>query len=143
LTGALNFGSAKERPDPRAVLKALGMPDENVIVNLLGIPVGESPEFFSKFLLRIQELRARTARPHWLIIDEAHHLLPSSWLPASTTVPQALESTILITVHPDHVSSAVLNAVDVMIATGKSPMSSFRSFANVLRIPPPSAADTD
>jgi len=143
LTGALNFGSAKERPDPRAVLKALGMPDENVIVNLLGIPVGESPEFFSKFLLRIQELRARTARPHWLIVDEAHHLLPSSWSPASTAVPQAFEGSILVTVHPDHVSPAALAPVNVVIGVGKTPMQNFRSFAAALRIAPPTGDEVE
>ena len=141
--GAISLGTAKKSPDIDELWMLLEDPARCVIVNLLGVPVSDRPKFFSGFLPRLQELRARTARPHWLIIDEAHHLLPSSWLPASTTVPQALESTILITVHPDHVSPAVLNAVDVMIATGKSPMSSFRSFANVLRVPPPSGADTD
>ena len=137
VTGALTFGSAKECPDPRAMLKTLEIPDENVIVNLLGIPVGERPEFFSKFLPSIQDLRARTARPHWLIVDEAHHLLPSSWSPASITMPQALEGTILVTVHPDHVSSAALAPVNVVIAVGKSPMQSLRHFAGALRIAPP------
>ncbi|PYX80157.1 MAG: phosphoglycolate phosphatase [Acidobacteria bacterium] len=143
LTGALTFGTAKERPDPRAVLKALEMPDENVIVNLLGMPVGERPEFFCKFLPSIQDLRARTARPHWLIVDEAHHLLPSSWSPASTTIPQALEGTILVTVHPDHVSAAALAPANALIAVGKSPMQSLRSFAGALRISLPGGDEVE
>ena len=143
LTDALTSGSAKERPDPRAVLKALERPHENVIVNLLGMPVGERPEFFSKFLPGIQGLRARTARPHWLIVDEAHHLLPSSWSPASTTVPRALEGAILVTVHPEHVSPAALAPVNVLIAVGTSPLQSLRSFAGTLRIPPPTGDEVE
>jgi hydroxymethylpyrimidine pyrophosphatase-like HAD family hydrolase len=143
LSGAINFGTAKERPDPRAVMKALESPRESVIVSLLGIPVAERPEFFAKFLPRMQELRARTARPHWLIIDEAHHLLPSSWSPASTTVPQALEATILVTVHPEHVSPAALTPVDVLIAVGKAPMQNFRAFAGALHIAPPPGDNTE
>jgi hydroxymethylpyrimidine pyrophosphatase-like HAD family hydrolase len=137
LTGALTFGTAKESPDPRAVLKALEMPKENVTVNLLAVPVGKRPEFFSKLLPGIQDLRARRARPHWLIVDEAHHLLPSSWSPASTTIPQALEGTILVTVHPDHVSAAALGGVNAVIAVGRSPRQSLRSFAEALRIASP------
>src|SRR5207248_8392326 len=83
------------------------------------------------------DLRARAARPHWLVIDEAHHLLPSSWSPASTTLPQALESTILITVHPEHVSRAALSPVSVVIAVGKDPLQQFRSLADVLHAPSP------
>ena len=138
---ALTLGTAKERPDPRAVIKALQSPDESVVVNLLAIPVSDRPGFFSTLLPLIQDLRARTARPHWLIIDEAHHLLPSSWSPASTTIPQALDGTILITVHPDHVSPAALKPVNVIIAVGKSPLQSFQSFAGVMQISAPDGDD--
>jgi hypothetical protein len=70
-------------------------------------------------------------------------LLPSSWSPASTTLPQALLGTILITVHPDHVSPAALNPVDIIIAVGKTPVQSFASFAQTLQIPVPQEAKVD
>jgi HAD superfamily hydrolase (TIGR01484 family) len=136
-TGALPLGTAKERPDARAVVKALEFPQDSVVVNLLAIPVSERPKFFASLLLQIQDVRARTARPHWLVVDEAHHMLPSSWLPADGTVPQVFESTLLVTVHPDHISPAALNLVDVVIAIGKSPGQLFHSFARSLRIPAP------
>jgi hydroxymethylpyrimidine pyrophosphatase-like HAD family hydrolase len=141
--GALTIGTAKERPDARAVTKALEFPHQSVVVNLLGIPVSERPQFFSSLLPAIQDLRARTARPHWLVIDETHHLLPSSWSPASTTVPQALEGTILVTVHADHVSPAALKPVNVVVAVGKAPMQSFRSFAAARQIPGPTPEDVE
>jgi hydroxymethylpyrimidine pyrophosphatase-like HAD family hydrolase len=130
--GALTLGTAKEGADPHAAMKALERPKQSVIVNLLGIPVSDRPAYFSGLLPRIQDLRARTGRPHWLVIDEAHHLLPSSWSPPSTTLPQALESTILITVHPDHVSRTALNPVRVVVAVGKDPRQQFRSLAEAL-----------
>jgi len=68
---------------------------------------------FSALLPKILEMRSRTARPHCLVIDEAHHLLPPSWSPASDTIPQQLSGTILITVHPERVSPAALALVDV------------------------------
>jgi HAD superfamily hydrolase (TIGR01484 family) len=139
--GALTLGSANERANPSAVAKALESPEQSIVVNLLGIPVSERPEYFAKLLPRIMDLRARTARPHWLVIDEAHHLLPSSWSPASTTLPQALLGTILITVHPDHVATAALNPVDIVIAVGKDPVDSFAEFAKALQIAAPQATN--
>lgn len=142
-TDALPLGTAQERPDARAVVKALAFPRDSVVVNLLAIPVSERPKFFSSLLPQIQDVRARTARPHWLVVDEAHHMLPSSWLPANGTVPQAFESTVLVTVHPEHVSPAALNPVDVVIAIGKSPGQIFNSFARSLRIPAPTVEDIE
>lgn len=136
-TEALSFGNAKEKPDERAAFRALERPDQSVVVNLLGIRMDDRAGFFSKFLLRVEDLRTRTARPQWFIIDEAHHLLPSSWSPANATVPQVLERTIMITVHPEHVARAALNVVDIVVAIGKSPMEIFRSFAASLGIDPP------
>ena len=58
------------------------------------------------------------ARPHWILIDEAHHLLPTSWEPAS--LPQSLDQMIYVTVHPDQFSPAVLSATDTIIAVGET-----------------------
>jgi hypothetical protein len=141
--GALTFGSSKEAPDLRAVLKALEAPSRSVVVSLVAIPLADRPHYFAGLLPRLQDLRARTARPHWLIIDEAHHMLPSSWSPASTTMPQALEGAILITVHPDHVSPAALNFVNLIVAIGKQPSETISAFARGLRISAPEVPNLD
>lgn len=127
---ALSFGSAKERPDPALVVKALENPKQSIIVNLMGVSVRERPEVFSTLLPKILELRTRVARPHWLIIDEAHHLMPEAWSPATSTVPQVLGGLILVTVHPEHISSAALTLVDVVIATGTGAQNVLTRFAD-------------
>jgi len=40
----------------------------------LGIELEHRPAFFQTLLPQFQELRARTGRPHWVVVDEAHHL---------------------------------------------------------------------
>jgi HAD superfamily hydrolase (TIGR01484 family) len=135
-TDALSFGSAKEPPDTKAIFRALEFPKQSVVVNLLGVKVDDRAASFASLLPHIIDLRARSARPHWLIIDEAHHLLPSSWTPANAMVPQLVESTILITVHPEHVAKVALQSVDIVVAIGKTQV--FRSFAEALEIQPPS-----
>jgi HAD superfamily hydrolase (TIGR01484 family) len=142
-TDALSFGSAKEAPDIKALSRAMEFPKQSVVVNLLGVAVDGRAGCLAGLLPHIVDLRTRSARPHWLVIDEAHHLLPSSWTPANETVPQLLESTILITVHPEHVAKAALHSIHLVVAIGKSPMHVFRSFAQASEIDPPAARNVE
>src|SRR5262249_32620495 len=100
------------------VLKLASTSRENVVVNLVGLPLTDRPPFFLSLMPGLQELRARTGRPHWLVIDEAHHLLPASWEPVPQVLPHDLKRTVLITVHPDQVSPSVLSSVDAVLAVG-------------------------
>ena len=136
--GALSFGTGKERPDLTAVLNSLQSPDNNTVVDLLGMAVKERPEYFSQLLPKLIELRAQTARPHWIVIDEAHHLLPTSWSPPSSTLLPELGGTILITVHPEQVSAAALLTVEVIITTGPSAPDTVRAFAHRVQVESPS-----
>ncbi|MBV8051566.1 MAG: HAD-IIB family hydrolase [Acidobacteriaceae bacterium] len=135
-THALSFGNAKNPPDVEALLRALEQPKESVLVDLLAVAIDDRPKFFSSLLPQIQDLRTRTARPHWVVVDEAHHMLPSSASSLGSTLPQVLQATLLITVHPEHVAAAALNAVDVVVAIGK-PVEVFRAFAEAVHISPP------
>jgi HAD superfamily hydrolase (TIGR01484 family) len=130
--GAIVLGTATNQPNPSEVLKALENPGQNVVVNLIGVPLADRPVFFASLLPHIVQLRTRTARPHFLIVDEAHHLLPSSWVPAPATVPQALGGFVLITVHPDWVARAALEPVSTVIAVGKKARETLTNFASVI-----------
>src|SRR5207253_2399421 len=92
------------------------------------LPLGDRPPFFASLLPRVLELRARTGRPHWLLIDEAHHLLPATWIPGTLSLPQDLDRLVLITVHPTHVSPAILPTVNAMIVVGDGPEKTFQDF---------------
>ena len=47
----------------------------NLVLNLLGIGLEDRPAFLASLLPRVTEQRARTGQPHWLVIDEAHHMM--------------------------------------------------------------------
>jgi hydroxymethylpyrimidine pyrophosphatase-like HAD family hydrolase len=130
--GAVTLGDPSRDPSADAVIELLETSSQNVIVNLLGIALKHRPTFFEQLLPRIQELRARTGRPHWLVIDEAHHLLPTSWRPSPSTLPQELSGLLLITVHPDHVAPAVLSLINMIITVGESPEKGIAAFAEAL-----------
>jgi hydroxymethylpyrimidine pyrophosphatase-like HAD family hydrolase len=135
--GALSIGSPTEQPDAAVIAKGLES-QKSVIVNLMGVSLRERPHAFTALLPRILESRSKTARPHWLVIDEAHHLMPANWSPASSTIPQELGGTVLITVHPEHVSAAALAFVDVVIAKGNGAGETLAAFATATQISAPS-----
>lgn len=130
-TEALSFGNAEEPPDSKSLFRALENPEQSVIVNLLGVQLAKRASYFATLFPQLLDLRSRLARPHFIIVDEAHHMLPTTRPPAKSTVPPTLESTILITVHPEHVAKAALDAVGIVVAIGQNPFDIFRSFARV------------
>jgi HAD superfamily hydrolase (TIGR01484 family) len=127
--GAVVLGDPDREPSVDAVMDLLEKSDQNAIVNMLGVGLADRPAFFEKLLPRLQELRARTGRPHWIVIDEAHHLLPTVWRPSSTTLPQELSGLMLITVHADHVAPAVLSLIDTIVVVGETPELSIAAFS--------------
>src|SRR5207245_6199601 len=116
LEGAVTLGSNQRGPTAEEVLQVLTTSHENAVVNLVGMSLNERPPFFLGLLLRLQEMRARVGRPHWLVVDEAHHLLPTSWEPGALMTPRDLKRTLFITVHPDQMARSALGTVDAVVA---------------------------
>lgn len=143
LSIAVNLGNSERGPSIEEVLEVLKSPDQNVVVNLVGLPLADRPHFFRDLLPRLQELRARTGRPHWLIIDEVHHLMPKSWEPASLTVPQILDQVLLVTVHPDEVAPAVLAGINTVLAVGQAAQDTMDRFCKSVKEPAPRVPDVE
>jgi HAD superfamily hydrolase (TIGR01484 family) len=116
------LGDGKSPPRLAELLDLLRPPRESAVANLLGLEVAERPGFLGKLLPQLATLRGETGRPHWLVIDEAHHMLPKEWTPAALTLPHELTACILVTVHPAAVAGAALDMVDTVIAVGSDPV---------------------
>jgi HAD superfamily hydrolase (TIGR01484 family) len=134
---AVTLGTPERAPSAEEVLQLLSEPTQNAAVNLLGIPLHDRPAFFAGLLPRLQELRTTTGRPHWIVVDEAHQLMPTTWEPTSIALPQRLEGMLFITVHPDMMSPAALSAVNMIIAVGESPHEVIEAFARAAGEAPP------
>jgi len=132
LDAGVVLGDEDAVPRADAVLEVLAHADHSVVANLLGLSIENRPEFFEALFPRLLELRTRTGRPHWIVVDETHHLLPSSWDPATLMLPQRVQGLLLITVHPDQVSRAVLSVVDLIVAIGKSPRDTLALFSRTV-----------
>jgi len=112
------------------VLSILEDPKICLNINLLGVQLADRPEFFGQLFPSLRTLRTRTGRPHWMVLDEAHHLLPEDWGPLSALLPQKLGETVLVTVHPEHLSRTILSLVDAVIAVGPSPQRTLSQFSD-------------
>jgi HAD superfamily hydrolase (TIGR01484 family) len=117
----VTLGAADRVPGVSEILEVLKNAGSSISVNMLGVPLADRPSYFVGLLPRLQELRAHTGRPHWIVIDEAHHLLPSELDSASLSIPSSLGSFALITVHPKSVSKALMDSVNCVIAIGPQP----------------------
>jgi HAD superfamily hydrolase (TIGR01484 family) len=116
--GAVAFGGADAPPSQSEILQLLANPETNAIVNLTGLKIPDRPPLFLEFLGPLMQMRTRTGRPHWLIMDEAHHLMPADWLPPAGVMPQQIQNVAMITVHPEMVAPALLERIDTLMIVG-------------------------
>ena len=129
LQGVITLGDPHNSVSVNEVLSILEDPKININVNLLGIQLADRPAFFGQLFPSLRTLRTRTGRPHWMVLDEAHHLLPLDWGHLPEVLPQKLGETVLVTVHPEHLAKPILLLVDAIIAVGPSPEETMRSFS--------------
>jgi hydroxymethylpyrimidine pyrophosphatase-like HAD family hydrolase len=128
----VTLGGTNHVPAISEIFDVLQTP-KSLSINLLGIPIDDRPSFFQSLLTRIQDLRSKTGRPHWIVIDEAHHLLPAELESASLTIPKDLASLAMITAHADCVAEPILSSINCLIAVGTDPKGTISEFSAGLK----------
>ena len=137
LEGALTIGTSGQGPTNDEILQALASPVQNVVVNLIGMQLADRPPFLLALLPRLLEMRARLGRPHWIILDEAHHLLPKNWKPGPAILPRTPEGLVFITVHPDQLVADAIAGVTTLIIVGERPDVALGQFCKTTGVKPP------
>lgn len=127
IADAVGVGDGSFPPSVDRVLELLRRPNGNAVVNLLAIPVADRPAFFAALLPELLALKAATGRPHMILVDEAHHLLPASFDPGGI-LPDDLRGFLFVTVHPDRLAPSVLQAVSRVMVVGSDPSESLAAF---------------
>lgn len=108
-------GQADVRADEVAqLLKHRGT---SVVIDLSQLTRDEKVRAAGHFLQAAQRLRAETGAPHWLIVDEAHHLFPSGGGIAQEMISADATRLCLITHEPQLVDAGVLRLVHHVFAT--------------------------
>jgi HAD superfamily hydrolase (TIGR01484 family) len=133
----VHLGAHDRAPTLAEVLEALEDPARSVVVNLLGSKLEDRPGFLRELLFGLQELRARTGRPHRIVIDEAHHLLPADPGPSQPASAPQVDGLILVAPHPDNISAETLKSVEVVLTLGDDPAATIADYCTAVGVEPP------
>jgi hydroxymethylpyrimidine pyrophosphatase-like HAD family hydrolase len=136
LQNAVSIGDPTTAPTTQEAVKLVRQHATNVVINTQFLNTNERPAFFTNLLPHVAALRAQTGRPHWLLIDEAHHLLPAARRDVCQILPENIPAAIFVTVHPDAVAAEALKGVETVVALGDA-TEVIASFCRVLGIEPP------
>jgi hydroxymethylpyrimidine pyrophosphatase-like HAD family hydrolase len=134
LESAIVLGGPKRPPVQEEIHNLLAGGKGSVVVSLTGMPISDRPPFFLNLLPPLLQMRAKTGLPHWIILDEAHHLMPAEWQPPAGVLPEELLSTLLVTVHPELLAPAVLRRVSTIVAVGRDAGITLADFAQAAEI---------
>jgi hypothetical protein len=133
----VHLGAHDRAPTVVEVLEALEDPVRSVVVNLLGSKLEDRPGFLRELLFGLGELRARTGRPHRIVIDEAHHLLPADPGPSQPASAPQVDGLILVAPHPDNISAETLKSVEVVLTLGDDPAATIADYCTAVGVEPP------
>lgn len=99
----------------------------NVVVSALALDPPARVQLFGEMLPFIQDLRRVSGRPYWLIVDEAHYMLPhcAVWPPGFLGNMGA----IIVALDFDQVCPAVLEGVNVLVTLGSTARELVEQFA--------------
>jgi hypothetical protein len=125
--GAVSLGASDRPPGIEEILKLFRNPEQSGVINLSGLPLTERRSFFTRLLPHLTQLRERTGRPHWLVID-------SEQVPAEG---QLTPSVLQITSRPNLLAPSALAEVNLLLAAGNSPQQMIREFCQMTATPAP------
>lgn len=131
---AVTVGDEEQMPTTAQVLQLLAKSD-NTVVSMLAVPVSDRPAYAARLMQRMENAHRHDGRPHWLLLDEAHHMLPASWQPAPGTSARRFASEVLVTVHPRSLDPSALAAVNIAIAVGPNAERTLEEFSAALGRP--------
>ena len=134
LPNAVVMGNGKTLPTIEEMISLLKTPKQNVVISLLSVAMDERPALFAKLLGAIIELRKLYAHPHWLLVDEAHHLLPPG---VDGSLFANLNNFMLISYSPDKMCSDIVNKAGMVITLGENAAYPIEQFCQVRKIEPP------
>jgi hydroxymethylpyrimidine pyrophosphatase-like HAD family hydrolase len=123
--GALTLTGTDPQSLVGDVLEVLARAEPSVCVSLREVPVTERDALVRALLPRLQRLRATAGRPHWIVLDNAHRLLPAG----QRGMPCDFRNVLMVSGRADRVSALALSQVQTLILAGTGAARTFDAFA--------------
>ena len=139
LAHSVCVGDAKSPPVLDEALDLLRKIATNVVINTQALSLPDRPVCFNKLMPRLLSLRAASGRPHWILVDEAHHQMDASRNHLEDLIPKHMRAIIFITVHPEAMSANALNSVGTVVAVGDTAVETIDAFCCAIGIDAPGA----
>jgi HAD superfamily hydrolase (TIGR01484 family) len=133
-----SIGTAERPPPIEDVLDLLRKPEQQVAVELSGAKSGEKTGYFTRLLGALIDKRRRTGRPHWILIDDAHELVPEATERIGELLASQPSGLLLMTSDADKVARPMLSLVRSVLALGAGAADLQRSFGRLVESPLPS-----
>lgn len=134
-----SIGTPDHAPAPEEALRLLADPGRSAAIDLLGVDFHDRSDYFIRLLPRVLELRTRTGRPHRLVLEEAHHLVPdSSSSPVHKALTGPISGLLVVTTDPRGVARDLLAQAEYVVGVGNTARDVVGTFCDLVgRTPPP------
>lgn len=131
LPEVLSIGDTQQPPLIEQVIKLLTQTVQHAVVCTLAVPLDDRSVFFKKLLAAVIDLRKNTGHPHFIIMDEAHHLVPATADGSFFNFPEDFKNFFAITTKPELVHRLFLKRVNTAILMGETPDRYLGDFAKI------------
>jgi hydroxymethylpyrimidine pyrophosphatase-like HAD family hydrolase len=137
----VTLGSTEAKPTFEEIDSALERAPAGLVVNLVAVSRADKVRFASELLAAVIAARAVRGRPHWVVIDEAHHLLPAYGAPGSSVWPRGTDGVCLISLSPEVLAREALASVTHLFVTGEDAPEQVKRFATARGLALPERAE--
>ncbi|MEW6737017.1 MAG: DUF87 domain-containing protein, partial [Acidobacteriota bacterium] len=143
-------GNDKPLPSQDELAQIIRKPATNLVLNLHALTLPEKTAYVASTLATLEVARAECGRPHWLVIDEVHHIFPAEGSVAEDNLPKNYEGLCLITFDAKLAAKPVLRLVKRIasrtvealskavytVLTARQEKLSYQSSLNYQKLPP-------
>jgi HAD superfamily hydrolase (TIGR01484 family) len=137
LGNAIVLGNAKQIPSYDEVLNVLHQPTQNLVINLLGVKLADRSAYFAGLMTRLKGLWRESRRPHWVVVDETHHVLPADDGTAPSPLSNDGPSLMMITVDPKRLDHRTLRLIDNLVVVGDAAKETIINFCQLAKLEAP------
>lgn len=134
LPGVVRIGDNAHPPVLDEVISLLLNSMQSIIVCILAVSLDDRPRFFNTLLSALSQMRKEVGHPHWIIADEAHHMLPAPAAPSFYAISDDFKNFMFITVSTEGMNEAVLNKITLLISTGDDAANALQQFSRFRNI---------
>lgn len=112
LRGTVHLGGAETLPRPEQVERFIEHRFGSVLLDLSLTNPADRERYVPALLARLEAERSGSGLPHWILLDEAHHLRPG----AGSDWSGPAKGHCVVTYRPDALSQEIRESIDIVLA---------------------------